>query len=329
MTPEEKKDTLEERKQRIIEKEPREKQIATYDRLFKELMDNPTLIAFILKMAFPDFYPRDIAQLVTWIVRQSENVVTKLETEFYVCRHRLHADFLCLIRAQLPDARGNDVSQYRLNIEMQQKNTPADLPLDRELVYGFGLLTSYHAEKIYGLIPPVISIWIKPHMRKIMNCEFKAVEFTPNQEILTAFYENREGWYTVDTNKEQMKEARNRLVVHMIAIDFGWPAANPDLATRVFANLFFKPGNERDYAFLESLGLHFSEGEKETMDDLYARTNIFFEEGKEEGKEEGIEEGIGLGEQRMAEAMLAKAKAQGEEAYNFVYNLIHSPNPGQ
>ena len=52
------------------------------------------------------------------------------------------------------------------------------------------------------------------------------------------------------------------------------------------------------------------------MSDPYERTNIFYEEGKE-GREETFIE------------LLAKAKAQGEEAYNLVYNLIHSPNPGQ
>ena len=65
------------------------------------------------------------------------------------------------------------------------------------------------------------------------------------------------------------------------------------------------------------------------MSDPYKRTNIFYEEGFEEGYKEGYKKGYELEKRLFRQELLAKAKAQGEEAYNFLYNLIHSPNPGQ
>ncbi|WP_439724711.1 hypothetical protein, partial [Faecalibaculum rodentium] len=116
-----------------------------------------------------------------------------------------------------------------------------------------------------------------------------------------------------EKNREYMKQLVNQPVATILGVEFGIPPENATDLQKVLYNVFLLPHEERDYAYLESQGIHLNKKEREDIKIMQKENNIFYADGKDAGRAEGMIEG-------RAEGMM-EGRAEGKQE---VLNLLKS-----
>lgn len=295
-----------------------ENQLAVYDQPFKDVSSNTSFESFLLKLTHPDFHRTPIADIATWGLEECKGKLQGLNGDFRFGGHILHADSYYQFTAPFPDETGSKSSTYRLNVEMQQKSTPSDLPKRRLMAYAVGLLDAHCVNPVYGPNAEYIGIWLEPYFGKTMDCQITPILGSANRTSLTRFYEDPKGWYNIQNNVEDVKESRNNPVGNILTLKFGKSGPDSSVATKILNQLFFLLDKDRDYKWLKEHGITLTEGEKDSLDNILKTNNWFYSDGLEDGLVKGREEG-----QELAfKSLLKTAKAQGADAYRFAQNLI-------
>lgn len=292
---------------------------AMIDSLFRRVIANATLLAFILQQCLPEFYHYSVRQIVDWMQKVTESIVELLDPRFSFGGHNLIADTLSAISTPFQDAYGSETSKYLVNVEMQLNANPG-YPLERRgFWYSIGILAGHYVEKLYGITPQLIELWLVPqkYAKKRIDCIPVPAIGSANADVLTSFFQDPKAWYT-KANEAILRNCRNNPVATVLFVKFGIPNEDSSLLAKVLYQVFLVDSNKRDYAFLNSLGIVFTEEEKQSMDELFAKTNVFYETGFESGKEEG------KAEER--DSILENARNLGPEVLAAVQKAIEYSN---
>lgn len=300
---------------------------AIIDSLFRRVIANATLLAFILQQCLPEFYHYSVRQIVDWMQKVTKSIVELLDPRFSFGGHNLIADTLSRMTTPFVNAQNEKGSEYLINVEMQQNETPGYPLTRRAFWYAVGIMSQFLVGNLYGITPELISIWLlpKPTRTEPFKCIPYALDGSANAGLLNAFFKDKKGWYT-ETNKTALRLCRNNPVATILFIRFGIPTEDATLLAKVLYQIFLVAGDKRDYEFLESCGIEFTTEEKDTMDNLFEKTNAFYLSGKTDGTIEGKAEG--KAEER--DILMAEAKEYGPEAVALLQKLINgadSKNP--
>lgn len=281
-----------------------------YDSSFKKVIQIADLAAFLIKQLHPDFHALDVEDIVDSFHRDSRRVITLRNTEFSFGGHILHADSLG--SANLVGLDSIPVSRFLIHYEMQLEKHPGYSMTARQNVYAHGILDTFKPVKRYEERPQLLSIWFFPRMGKVIDQPPRVIPGSAGDGILQAFFENPGEWYT-EKNREYMKQLVNQPVATILGVEFGIPPENATDLQKVLYNVFLLPHEERDYACLESQGIHLNKKEREDIKIMQKENNIFYADGKDAGRAEGMIEG-------RAEGMM-EGRAEGKQE---VLNLLKS-----
>lgn len=267
-----------------------------YDNPFKKVIQIADLAAFILNQLHPDFHSLQVAQIVPCFHRDSRRAITLRNTEFSFGGHILHADSLG--SADLPEQDSPRISRFLLHFEMQLEKHPGYPIENRQNVYAHGLLDTFKPVHRYEDRPQLVSIWLLPRMGKVIDKTPQVVPGSASGGYLPSFFEEPEKWYT-EENRNHMKKLVTRPVATILTVEFGIPPADATDLQKVLYNVFLLPDDKRDYAYLESQGIHLNTAEREDIDTMQKENNIFFADGKDVGKAEGRAEGRSEGQREI------------------------------
>ena len=284
-------------------------ELNVYDNSFKKVIQIADLAAFLLKQLHPDFHDRSVEEIVSCFHRDSRRVISLRNTEFSFGGHILHADSLG--SADIPEDSGNRFSRYLVHFEMQLEKSPGYPISNRQHVYAHGLLNTFKPARRYEDRPQLVSVWLFPRMGKVVSLKPQVVPGSAGNGRLQAFFENSDGWYT-EENRNYMKLLSNRPVATILTVEFGIPPENASDLQKVLYNVFLLPHEKRDYAYLESQGIHLNNMEREDIDTMQKENNIFFADGRDIGLEEGLAKGRSEGLAEGRSEGLAEGRSEGK-----------------